>query len=255
MKKSISQHKNLEFWDNMAKNNTGHEVSWWDVNMKKIEVKHIIPYLSRSDIVLDAGCSNGASTLEICEKVKCHIHGIDYSKKSIAQTKKIKNKLLTFEYADIVNYQPGTKYDKIFSIRCLINIMNEKNQQTALTNIHKLLKSKGIYIMAEAFWGGLNNLNKARKLFNLKPLIEPKYNLYFREKKFEKFIKNHFKILEIQKYSSLYYVGTRLFQYLSLNNDPTEKNTKLHRFFADYDFETKNSGDFSPQKIYILQKR
>ncbi len=83
----------------------------------------------------------------------------------------------------------------------------------------------------------------------------PVFNNYFNEGDFEEFITKYFSIVEIKKYASLYYIGTRLFQYLALDEDPNKKDTPLHRFFAKYDYETKKSGDFSPQKIYVLQKK
>jgi cyclopropane fatty-acyl-phospholipid synthase-like methyltransferase len=253
--KSHDQKKNCIFWEGQADKYSGHMVSWWDINMKKIEVKNIVPYLTRKDLVLDVGCSNGASTLDIHKAVGCRIHGIDYSKKAIKQAQKIKNELLQFEYADILSFSSPIKYDKAVSIRCLINLMTKKDQLQALSNIRNLLKDKGLYIMSEAFMGALNNLNKARKLFSLKPLVQPKYNNYFREEQFKDMIKDKFKILEIKNFSSPYYLGTRLFQYLVMDDEPRGHDTKLHRFFAQYDRETQNSGDFGPQKIYILQKK
>jgi len=255
MNRRKSQKQNQEFWDKMAEENEGHEVSWWDINMKKIEVKNIIPYLDKKDFVLDVGCSNGASTLDIYKQVKCKIHGIDYSQNSLEQAKKIRIKNLSFEYGNIIDYKTDRQFDKAFSIRCLINLMSDAHQKKALINIHRLLKVKGIYIMAEAFYGGLVNLNKARQFFGLNPLKEPSYNHYLRENQFESFITDYFNIIEINKYASLYYIGTRLFQYLAMDSDPTDKDTILHRFFSNYSFATKHSGDYSPQKIYVLEKR
>jgi ubiquinone/menaquinone biosynthesis C-methylase UbiE len=249
------QKSNLNYWEEQAGKFSSHEVSWWDINMKKIEVENIIPYLEKNDLVLDIGCSNGASTMEIYKAVKCGIYGIDYSKKSIDQAKKYENKKITFAHEDIINFKTNVKYDKAYSIRCLINLMNTNDQHKALKNIASLLKDDGIYIMSEAFIGSLNNLNKARRLFSLKPLEEPKYNNYFKEKEFEQFVQKYFKILEIKKFSSLYYLGTRLFQYLTLDGEPSEHNTNLHQFFSKYGYETNNSGDFGPQKIYVLKKR
>jgi len=254
MRKKLSQNENLKYWEDRASRFDGHQSSWWDINMKKMEIKNIIPYLSADDTVLDIGCSNGISTLEIYNAVKCNMHGIDYSRTSIKEARKIKVDGISFEYVDILNFVSKIKYDKTFSIRCLINIMSGADQKKALINIHNLLKDGGVYIMAEAFYGGLKNLNKVRKTFNLKPLKEPAFNNYFRENEFEKFISKYFKILEIKKYASLYYIGTRLFQYLTLDNDPMETDTNLHRFFAQFDYKTKYSGDYSPQKIYILKK-
>jgi SAM-dependent methyltransferase len=251
MKKTVEENKS--FWDEQARLHQGHAVSWWDVNMKKLEINHILPYLQSTDYVLDAGCSNGASTVEIQQAVGCKIEAIDYSSLSIQNV--IQHPNITYSVENILDLDKKEVFDKIFSIRCLINLMSQINQQKALLNIYQALKPKGLYIMAEAFWNALQNLNKARSAFDLPSLVEPEYNLYLREEKLEEFIQPYFRIVSVDKYASLYYVGTRIFQYLTLDNDPKKSNTKLHRFFATYGFETKHSGDFSPQKIYVLEKR
>lgn len=250
MKKTTEE--NMKFWDEQTRSHTGHAVSWWDVNMKKLEIEHLTPFLKPSDYVLDVGCSNGSSTLEIQQRAGCRVKGVDYSAKSIQQTQSTDR--VEFAVGDILQLNEVETYDKIYSIRCLINLMTEESQQDAIRRIHRALKPKGLYLMAEAFWDGLQNLNRARAAFNLDPLEEPDYNLYIREGTFEKSIEPLFHIIEIQKYSSLYYLGTRVFQYLALDENPTESDTALHRFFSSFGYETKHSGDFSPQKLYVLEK-
>jgi len=255
MKNSLSQKGNLNFWEDQAKKFKGHRVSWWDINMKQLEISQVLPWLKKTDHVLDIGCSNGAATLAIQKAIGCKIDGIDYSPLAIKQASRIKNVNLSFKEGDIVNFKSSIQYDKIFTQRCLINIMSLANQKKALINIHNSLKSDGLFIMEEAFYGGLSNLNKARKFFGLPPLNQPKYNLYFKEKQFEKFIKKYFKVVRIEKYASLYYLGTRLFQYLVLDKEPQGRDPKLFNFFNAYGFATRHSGDFSPQKLYVLKKR
>jgi len=255
MKRLLNQDENRRYWESRACELTGCDVSWWDINMMKIEIDNIITHLDKNDLVLDIGCSNGFTTVEIHKRVQCRIHGIDYSKHAINQAKEFENGYLNFECADITQYNSHIKYDKVYSIRCLINLMTKKLQKKALKNIYGLLKHRGIFIMSETFKGGLRNLNKARKVFGLKPLSQPVYNNYFREKEFESYISKYFDIIEVKKYASLYYIGTRLFQYLTLDDDPKEHDTDLHRFFAHYGFETKRSGDFSPQKLYVLRRK
>jgi ubiquinone/menaquinone biosynthesis C-methylase UbiE len=253
--KDMDQKKNRDFWDSQAEKYEGHDVSWWDVNIKNLEVKHIIPYLNKEDEVIDIGCSNGASTLDICNAVGCRIDGFDYSEKSVKQAEVIKNEKLKFCHADLLDYVPEKSYDKAISIRTLINIMSWEKQKMGFLNIHKMLKIGGTYIMSEAFFEPLERLNVARSLFGLKPLEEPEYNLYLREDRFEEFIGAYFEIVKIERFSSLYYIGTRLFQYLAQDEDPKEKDTKCHRFFSEFDFETKNSGDYGVQKLYVLKKK
>jgi SAM-dependent methyltransferase len=251
MKKTVEENK--MFWDAQAQRHIGHAVSWWDLHMKQLEIDHIIPYLKPTDLVLDVGCSNGASTVAIQQAVGCTIEAIDFSLRSIQQV--VPHPHITYAVGDILKMETAASFDKIFSIRCLINLMSTESQHKALLNIHRALKPRGLYIMAEAFWNGLQNLNRARSCFQLPPLAEPEYNLYLREEEFEHFVNPHFRIVKVERYASLYYIGTRVFQYLAQDDEPKESDTELHRFFASYGRETTHSGDFSPQKIYVLEKR
>lgn len=250
----ITQEENKNFWDKNAENATGHSVSWWDINMKKIEINTISKFLTPNDYVLDVGCSNGASTKELQEISKASFLGIDYSEKSIQQAKELENANMQFLCQSILEYKANNIFDKAISIRCITNLMEAKDQLIAIKNIHSALKVGGIYIMNENFVAGHNNLNNLRVVFNLKPLPMPKHNNYIDEDFLKNSIDGLFKIKEVICHASLYYIGTRVFQYLCTNEDPTAQDSSIHRFFGQFGYQTENSGDFSPNKVYVLEK-
>lgn len=249
-----NQNQNLEYWENRANEYEGHELSWWDINMKQIEINTVSKFINPYDYVLDVGCSNGSSTKELQSKVNACFHGIDYSEKAINKAKLKQNDKLTFSCCNILDFEMNSVFDKVISIRCIINLMNSDDQIKAIKNIHTSLKPDGIYIMNECFIDGFENLNRARILFGLKPLPTPKHNNYIDNNIFEEKLNTLFNVKKIIKHASLYYIGTRVFQYLSKDDEPNESNTVLHKFFGNYGFETNNSGDFSPNKVYILKK-
>jgi SAM-dependent methyltransferase len=251
----MKQEENKAFWNDRSKQCTGHDVSWWDINMKNIEVASLSKLICPNDHVLDVGCSNGASTLEIHNNTGASFLGIDYSELSIKEALAIENPKINFRCMNILDYDESERFDKVISIRYLINIMDKSNQYRAVENIHSALKRGGAYLMCEAFSGAFHNLNRARALFGLNPLQMPRQNVYFDEKEFEASIRGMFIIKNIIRHSSLYYIGTRLFQYLCLDSEPKEHDTELHRFFGKYGYETKNSGDFGPNKLYVLEKK
>ena len=249
------QTENQKFWEAQAENKSGHNVSWWDINMKKIEIATISKCINPDDYVLDLGCSNGSATAEIQEKTNAKFLGIDYSQKAIEQTSSINNPNIEFKYQDIRTLNMQNTFDKVMSMRCLINIMDEDERFEVIKSIHSCLKPNGTYIMCEAFVEGFKNLNKAREFFGLNELPMPKYNSYINEKELEEKTKDLFYIDKVIKHSSLYYLGTRVFQYMCNDSDPTGADTPLHRFFADYSQETSKSGDFGPNKVYLLRKK
>jgi SAM-dependent methyltransferase len=248
------QEENRKLWEEKADHFVGHQVSWWDVNMKKIEVNTVSGLLSREDYVLDVGCSNGASTIDLQKLTGARFLGIDYSERAIAQAKKHETPALRFECADVRELDRREVFDKAISIRALINVMDPADQRRSLEAIHRALKPGGIYVMCEAFSGAHANLNRARALFGLDPLPVPAYNRYFNEEEMDSLVDGLFHIQQIIRHSSLYYIGTRVFQYMSLDSEPSGSDTTLHRFFRDYGRETARSGDFGPNKVYVLQK-
>lgn len=254
MNKKLTQEENLNYWNGNAEKNIGHDVSWWDINMKKIEMNTISQNLSHNDYVLDVGCSNGASTKELHERTNASFLGIDYSEKSITQAKQIENSQMQFLHKSILDYNEKEIFDKAISIRCIVNLMEKENQILAIKNIHKALKKGGIYIMTENFLSAYNNLNNLRLFFGLPILEMPKHNSYIDESWLLENIEGLFKVKKIIKHSSLYYIGTRVFQYLCTNKTPNETDSELHRFFGKFGYETENSGDYGPNKVYILEK-
>jgi 2-polyprenyl-3-methyl-5-hydroxy-6-metoxy-1,4-benzoquinol methylase len=250
----MNQDENKQYWENRAEKNEGHLVSWWDINMKKIEISTISGLISSDDYVLDVGCSNGSTTVELQKNTGASFLGIDCSEKAILQANKFKNDRLDFIHKNILEYAGLNLFDKVISIRCLINLMQSSNQLKALERIHSALKPGGFYIMCEAFTGGSNNLNQARHFFGLEPLPMPKHNKYLDEQELQKNISGMFSIEKVINHGSLYYIGTRVFQYLSLDTEPKESDTELHKFFANFGYQTRHSGDFSPNKVYVLKK-
>lgn len=255
MSVKLNQEQNKQFWDGRAEQASGHQVSWWDINMKKIEIETLAGLISPDDYVLDVGCSNGAATLELYNKTKARFMGIDYSKGAIEQAEKIKNPNLQFRFQDVLTLNENNIYDKAISIRCLINLMKYSDQLQAIKNVHRALKPGGLFLIAEAFSEAFDNLNRVRVSVGLKPLPMPQYNSYLNEKKIETDLKDLFLIEKVIKHSSLYYIGTRVFQYLSLDEDPKGSDTEVHRFFGKFNFETKNSGDFGPHKVFVCRKK
>jgi ubiquinone/menaquinone biosynthesis C-methylase UbiE len=253
---------NHAYWEkNAAKYKTSHSVSWGDANMIQLEIKNILNYIEDGDYVLDAGCSNGYSTFTIAAARDIQVKAFDYSKKSIeyavsAQYKKDKERKIKFYHGNILNIdESDNTFDKVYTIRVIINLLSWNLQKRAIKEMYRVLKPGGLFLMSEAFMGSLRNLNKLRALANLPPLTVHDFNLYLEERKTEKFLQKYFNIVEIKKFSSIYYVASRFLRYLTMKKQ--DKDTyinDINNFFAKFE-ETENSGDFGIQKLYVLRKR
>ena len=253
---------NHSVWEKNAKKfKTDHSVSWGDINMINLEIGNISKYINKSDLVLDAGCSNGFSTFRIAKENKTNLHAFDFSKKSIENAirmQKIKDpgKKINFYHGNIIDIpEKDNTFDKAYSIRVVINLLSWNLQKKAILEIHRVLKPNGIYLLSEAFAGSLNKINSLRKLADLPPLKMHKFNLYLEEKKLERFIKKYFEIVDIKKFSSIYYVASRFLRYLTMKDK--EKDSFINEINSEFSKfeETENSGDFGVQKLYVLRKK
>ncbi len=253
---------NHSYWEKSAqKNKYSHSASWGDINVINLEIKNVSKYIEGGDYVLDAGCSNGYSTFEIAKKKKIKINAFDYSNKSIDYALKNNKKYsngsqITFYHANLLNIpEHNNLFDKVYTIRVIINLLSWDLQKKSILEIHRVLKPGGLYLMSEAFSGSLKKINILRREANLSELIMHDFNLYLEEKKLERFLSKYFYIVKIEKFSSIYYAASRFLRYLTIKNAERDSFiNNFNNFFKDFE-ETENSGDFGVQKLYILKKK
>lgn len=268
LKKSISSSENKKmlfnhsFWESKAqKYKTTHDVTWGDINMLNLEIKNVSKFITKKDLVLDAGCSNGYSTFEIAKKTQAKTRAFDYSQESIknaikAQKTKDKKRRIYFYHGNILNIdEQSNTFDKVYAIRVLVNLLSWRLQKQAILEMHRVLKKGGLYLLSEAFFGSMQNLNKLRAAAELPPLKEFDFNLFLREERFENFVKKYFDIIEIRKFSSIYYAASRFIRYLTQNKKMKDSFVnEINNYFAKFD-ETDSSGDFGINKLYVLRKK
>jgi len=253
---------NHAHWDNSAeKYGYSHEVSWGDINMMRMEVNNIVNYITDGSLVLDAGCSNGFSTFAINEKRDIKIEAFDYSEKSLTLAKEIQPRKdpegkITFSLGDLLNINHADNaFDFAYSIRTLINLPSWNAQKQAIKELYRVVKKDQYYLMSEAFTGGLKNVNDLRATANLPPLKTHYFNVYLNESDLESFLQPYFDIIEIKRFSSIYYVASRFLRYLTMEKGEKDSFVnEINDMFAKIP-ETENSGDFGIQKLYVLRAK
>ncbi len=230
--------KILSFWKQKARQHkTTPDASWGDPLMIR-EVQELSRYLSDGDRVLDVGCANGSSSLQFIQNKHITLHGIDYALEMIQYAKKAQkllpadlSKRATFAVGDAcdLKVKPGS-FDVVISTRCVCNLITWRDQLNAIKNMHKALKPGGILLLSEPTFQGLDELNKAGKLFGLKPLTSPWHNLYVDEALLLKDTKKIFQT-RIDYFSSSYYFFSRIL-YRFLRHDDVSKLSRSSLFKA-----------------------
>lgn len=261
MSKSNSQiQKIYQFWQDKAKiYKTSPEASWGDLLMNK-EVDVIDQNLDDGDKVLDVGCANGYSSIELAKRKKINLTGIDYSPSMIRQANKAKSKLdtsikkrLSFKVGNVLKLDfPDNTFDKVNSTRCLCNLRSWKDQSRAIKEMWRVLKPRRTLLISEPTIQGLASLNKIGKKFRLKPLKAPWHNLYLDEKKLIKFTKPYFQ-LKINNFSSTYYLFSRVIYRWLMRDDATR--LKRDSIFNKIGLRLPAVGDWGTQRLYILRKK
>jgi ubiquinone/menaquinone biosynthesis C-methylase UbiE len=143
--------------------------SWVDETMLNHEGLILANYIKDDDMVLDAGCANGYTTLQLARLRRIRITGVDYAPSMIehanlnlsraGRTKgaaffKISN-FLKLDFADNI-------FDKVISKRTMINLGTHAHQRTALLEAYRVLRPGGLFLLSEVSIQSAVNLNRLR---------------------------------------------------------------------------------------------
>jgi len=205
-----------------------------DYWLREIEISHlsrIIGEYDRDLHILDIGCGNGYSTLQLLKQHPRHRYcGGDYSESMLLAAKKNAQEIdsslqehIQFKQLDVLQLSSQSSlFDIIISDRCLINLPESNAQWKAIDQIYRLLKPGGEYIAIENFMGGQNGMNTQRENIGLPPIPVRWHNCYFVEDEFIQYCSRDFKILEFLPISSTYYLLTRVVYSKQCQNDNRE---------------------------------
>jgi len=165
-----------EFWTQQAlKRGQSPAASWSDQMVIEMGIREILKRLTDGDRVLDVGCANGYSTVQFASQKRVHVRGIDYTPEMIEQARLrlsgIADKLpgkAEFNVGDVTALEEPTEtYDKVVSIRVIINLGEWKYQLKGLSECARVLKPGGMLLLSEATLQGWRKLNKLRREWQL----------------------------------------------------------------------------------------
>ncbi|MEP7071700.1 MAG: class I SAM-dependent methyltransferase [Verrucomicrobiota bacterium] len=253
------------FWTQQAiEHGQSPSASWSDHRVIEMEIRELLARLNDGEKVLDIGCANGYSTIQLASQRAINIRGLDYIPEMVTEARNRLRSLaasipgvVEFEVGNILELtEPADTYDKLVVIRVLINLGDRSNQLQALQECARVLKPGGVLLLSEATLQGWNSLNRLRAEWSLPAIAMPGFNSYLDEDNIIDSMGADFELLELVNFASTYFVGTRLLkpllaQALGGKLDPANPDAEWNRWFSTL----PSWGDYGTQKLFVFRKR
>ena len=228
-----------------------------DIRTRNLEMQAIFAHIRDGMRVLEVGCGNGFVAEELVCRFAVELDAFDYSPEMIVvanerQLAGAKGRV-HFAQGDVLALDKTAEYDLVFSERCVQNLVSWEDQQKALDNIRRALKTGGEYLMLESFWTGLNNLNAAREELGIEAIAESWHNRFFVEDETIRYMESiGFDHVDQDRFLSGYYFGSRVLLPALL---PEGKKAASNSILNDFFCALPAAGDFSPMKIVRFRRR
>jgi ubiquinone/menaquinone biosynthesis C-methylase UbiE len=202
------------FWNKSSQ--LGEVAGTKDLIAKRLEIEAIAKYVHDGQRILDIGCGNGITAIELARYFKVDIFGIDFAEEMI---KEARNSVKGINLKGTVRFEVGDiehlpeferKVDLAYTERALINLPDWETQKQAIRTITDQLVYRGQYVMCENSQDGLDIINSLRVRVGLKAIEPPWHNRYFRDVELERCDFPGVVLESIDFYSSTYYFLSRV---------------------------------------------
>lgn len=244
------------YWNSRA--GLGAAAGTQDLILKKLEIEAIIKYAKDGMKVLDAGCGNGITAIEMAKRCRVHVDGFDFAESMIEEARanavavKLKGSV-RFQVADIRNLEGMSgDFDLIYTERSLINLRTWSDQKQAVERLARLLANGGIYVMCENSQDGLDKVNKLRTDVGLSEIERPWHNRYLRDAEIQACEIPGLKLRKIEYFTSTYYLLSRVVNAWLANQEGREPdyNAPVNQLACSL----PPVGDLGQTRIWLWQK-
>jgi SAM-dependent methyltransferase len=207
------QETKREFWDSRAWK--GEYAGTNDLMIKVLELAELRRHFWNGADVLEVGCGNGETAIELAEQFDIKIDAFDFSDQMVAAANERTRgsrcaARVHFSVADVRNFRPQRAYDIVYSERSLINLDSWEEQRAAIERILGWLKPSGAFLMCENSVDGLERINEYRRALDLPDITPPWHNTYFREENLRSVNVAGVALADILPFSSTYYFLSRV---------------------------------------------
>jgi ubiquinone/menaquinone biosynthesis C-methylase UbiE len=137
------------------------------LNMNRVLAK--TAKITSNDLVLDAGCGIGGSTIWLAKNIRSNIIGININNNQIKIAKELAKKnnvndMVKFYIKDYMNLDfPDNTFDVVWGLE---SICYAEDKKEFLSQAKKILKKDGRIIIADGFINRENLTNKEKKFLN-----------------------------------------------------------------------------------------
>ena len=205
---------NQEFWETQAAQ--GARAGSQDLIAKPLEIEAIARFVDDGMNVLDVGCGNGVTALELAQRYSVTVLGLDSSPAMIQAANDVKRDApplkgrVEFQVGDVRQLPPLSAYDLAYTERTLINLPDWPSQRQAIIDILQCVRSGCHYVMCENSQDGLERLNALRRAVGLPSIVPPWHNRYLREAEVQAAVIPHGSCETSFAHTSTYYFLSRV---------------------------------------------
>ena len=187
-----------------------------DVLAKQLEIEAIAGYVRDGMHILDIGCGNGLTAIELAKRFHVDVMGFDYAEEMVSAANKLAvgQKLcgsVTFRIGDVRKLEEiSDRFDLIYTERVIINLPSWELQKKAIADICNLLAPNGLFVMCENSQDGLDKINSFRNSVGLTSIVPPWHNRYLRDVEVAQISIPGIRLDGVNCYSSTYYFLSRI---------------------------------------------
>jgi ubiquinone/menaquinone biosynthesis C-methylase UbiE len=204
----------LDFWNTRA--SLGDKAGTNDVVLKELEMHCLASHLDDGLNVIEIGCGNGLTALDLAKRYSVAIDAYDFSPEMIAAAVELQklNALkgsVNFDVGDVRALKARHhSYDLAYSERVLINLPDWDSQAAAIAAVVRCLKKGGRYLMLENSQDGLDAINRMRLAIGLEKIDPPWHNRYLQEMEINALQIEGAKLKKVEAIGSTYYFISRV---------------------------------------------
>ena len=247
----------LDFWNWRAQ--LGQEAGTKDLIAKELEIEAISAHVQDGMKVMDVGCGNGITAIELARRYNINLTGIDFAENMVEAAKALAAGLtlkgsIQFQVGDILSLSGlSGEFDLIYTERTLINLPDWFSQKQAIQNIIKILRPGGLYVMCENSHDGLAEMNVWRQRLGLAEIKPPWHNRYFRDGELNESLFSGAKLENIIYYGATYYFLSRIVNawLAAQENKEPEYNALINQLAL----QLPPLGNFGQGRLWIWRKQ